>query len=85
MRTRSRLAVALALALASSACAKAREDEPRATLTFVDEGRSSTTITLKTLTQRIQPDEVRGYDPYYKKNKRFRALPLSRVLALGFP
>ncbi|MBX3259682.1 MAG: cytochrome c [Labilithrix sp.] len=81
-RGRSPLVVALALALA---CSKAREDDPRATLTFVDEGRAPTTISLRTLTQRIQADEVRGYDPYYKKDKRFRALPLSRVLALGFP
>lgn len=82
---RAGLAVAVALALVASACSRAREDDPRATLTFIDEGRPQATIPLKTLTQRIQVDEVRGYDPYYKKDKRFRALPLARVLALGFP
>jgi mono/diheme cytochrome c family protein len=83
--TRLVLSVALALALTAAGCSKAKEDDPRATLTFVDEGKAPVTIGLKALTQQIPADEVRGWDPYYKKEKRFRALPLKRVLALGFP
>lgn len=74
------LVVVLALA-----CSRAREDDPRATLTFVDEGKPPRTIALKTMTSAVLPEEVRGWDPYYKREKRFRAVPLRSVLKLGFP
>lgn len=73
------------LALTSAACRRPAEDDPRATLTFVDEGAAPVTITLRSLVEQIPPEEICGWDPYYKKEKRFRALPLRRVLAIGLP
>jgi mono/diheme cytochrome c family protein len=51
----------------------------------VVDGKDVGTLSLKSLAHDIASEPIRGYDPYYKKEKRFRALPLKRILRLGFP
>ena len=58
--------------------------EPMARLEFKIEGRALRSFTLGELELRAPPETVTGYDPYYQRVKRFRALPLDRVLAAGF-
>jgi len=58
--------------------------EPGAQLTFGDEGKPDTSLSMRALLDAIPSEEIRGVDPYYGKAKRFRAWPLRRVLALGF-
>ena len=65
------------------ACKKPPADSG-ATLTFVRDGKTVATLTRAELVSKITPETVEGFDPYYGKNKRFRALPLGRVLARGF-
>ncbi len=55
-----------------------------ATLTFVRDGKTVATLTRAELLASIAPETVEGFDPYYGKTKRFRALRLSRVLERGF-
>ena len=81
----SRRCVLLFALLAAVLAGCPKPEDPRATLTFVDEGRAPVTLSLKALSQQIPPEELRGWDPYYKKEKRFRALPLAQVLKVGFP
>lgn len=77
--------VALATLLSVLAgCRRKGAADPNAALTFVAEGKPPVTLPLDALTEKIAPEEVRGWDPYYRKDKRFRALPLARVLAVGF-
>ncbi len=82
---RSFLTLAVALAAVTAACSKAKEDDPQAVLTFVEGGKELRTLSLKSLAHDIATEQVQGYDPYYNKDKRFRALPLKRILQLGFP
>jgi mono/diheme cytochrome c family protein len=58
--------------------------DPSATLSFVVEGRTLRTLSLGALTREIPSQTVSTADPYYGRVKRFRALPIDRVLALGF-
>lgn len=70
------------LLLVLPACTRA---EPGATLAFGDENKPEVRTTTAALLAGIPAEEIRGYDPYYKREKRFRALPLRRVLEMGFP
>lgn len=79
-----RLALAVSLAAITAACSKAKEDDPQAVLTFVEGGKDVRSLSLKSLAHDVPPEQIQGYDPYYNKDKRFRALPLKRVLQLGF-
>lgn len=81
----------VALVSACAACRPApREDastrarDERSSLEFRVEGRSVRTLSLRALRERIREERVSNYDPYYQKDKRFVALPIERVLALGF-
>jgi mono/diheme cytochrome c family protein len=71
-------------AAALAGCPRARSSDASAALTFVTEGKPPTTLSLATILETVQADEVRAWDPYYRKEKRFRALPLKRLLELGF-
>lgn len=65
-------------------CHKAPAADDGAALKFVRDGKTVATVTRAELVASIPPETVEGFDPYYGKNKRFRALPLGRVLARGF-
>ena len=58
--------------------------DERATIEFRLEGRSVRTLTLRALRERVIEETVANFDPYYGRDKRFRALPIERVLAIGF-
>ncbi len=51
-------------------------------LTFVRDGKTIATVSREDL--KVAPETIEGFDPYYGKNKRFRALKLSSVLERGF-
>ncbi len=70
----------------AGACTKKEEPagDAQAKLTFVKDGAQLRSSTLAELSKTIPAETVTGWDPYYKKQKRFRALPLKRVLELGF-
>jgi len=73
-----------ALAIAFSfACKKPAADDG-ASLAFVRDGKVVKTMTRAELVAAVAPETVEGFDPYYAKNKRFRALRLQRVLEKGF-
>lgn len=57
---------------------------PSATIAFAIDGRPLRAIALGELAARIPLETVTTADPYYGRVKRFRALPLERVLAEGF-
>jgi mono/diheme cytochrome c family protein len=66
------------------ACKKPTAEDTTATLTFVRDGKTVATLSRAELVAAVTPETVEGFDPYYGKNKRFRALKLTRVLARGF-
>lgn len=66
------------------ACKKPTAADDGATLTFVRDGKMVKSMTRAELARAIPPETVEGFDPYYGKKKRFRAVKLSRVIAQGF-
>jgi mono/diheme cytochrome c family protein len=67
----------------AAAChGSARDDS--ASLAFLRRGKPERTLTLAALEARIPAEVVAMNDPYYARPKRFRALPLARVLDEGF-
>jgi mono/diheme cytochrome c family protein len=80
------------LVLVTLSCAKGRERERdatadgdrAATLVFEKDGAKVRTLSLAELAGKIPPESFRAYDPYYAREKGFRALPLVRVLQEGF-
>jgi mono/diheme cytochrome c family protein len=56
----------------------------QATLSFSKDGSPVRTASLAELTKTIPAETVTGWDPYYQKQKRFRGLPLTKVLEAGF-
>jgi len=76
-----RVALAIVVVLA---CKKPASVDDGASLTFVRDGNTVATLTRAQMTEAIAPETVEGFDPYYGKKKRFRALRLSRVLERGF-
>ena len=75
--------VVLALVL-TVACKKPPQGDASAAITFVRDGKTVATVTRADLEANAKPITLEGFDPYYGKNKRFRALDLKRVLAKGF-
>ncbi len=73
-----RLALVLLLA-----CTKP-DEVPDASLSFVHDGRPVKTLSLKEILASIPKEEFTTFDPYYVREKRFRAVPLNRVIELGF-
>lgn len=57
---------------------------PGATLRLLRDGAEVAALPLAELLACCEPREVAVEDPYYGGPKRFRALPLARVLARGF-
>jgi mono/diheme cytochrome c family protein len=56
-----------------------------ATLRFFENGVDRGSFTLAQLRARVPEETVSGFDPYYQRPKRWRALPLEPVLRLAFP
>ena len=89
MSGRVQVLVVAAVALASgcrrtSAIPRAAA-EPHAVLRFVREGQPVATLTERTLETAAPPERVTAFDPYYQRQKSWRALPMARVLSRGFP
>jgi mono/diheme cytochrome c family protein len=76
--------IALALALGGCRSKSAEVASPDAKLTFVRDGKTLRTLGRSELVAKIGPQTVEAFDPYYAKTKRFRALPMRRVLEDGF-
>lgn len=55
-----------------------------ATLVFKRMGQEVRTISLRDLLAKIPSETVKQFDPYYGKDKTYRAVPLGRVLDLAF-
>ncbi|MBL9026517.1 MAG: c-type cytochrome [Myxococcales bacterium] len=55
-----------------------------AELTFRKEGERVVTLTLSDLTKAIPAETVKQLDPYYNKEKSYRAVPLAAVIELAF-
>lgn len=72
------------LVLAFAACKKPAPGPPSATLSFVKEKTELRSFATQELVDKVPVETVSGYDPYYKKVKRFRAVSLKKVLEAGF-
>lgn len=59
-------------------------DDAQATLTFRRDGRVVRTLSRAELLRAVPAVTFRAYDPYYAREKGWRALPLAEVLAAGF-
>lgn len=68
----------------ASATASAPLPEADAKLSFELRGKAVRSLTKRELTQRVTPERVQGYDPYYEGEKTFLALPIAEVLKVGF-
>lgn len=75
-------ALLVVLALVASCKPRGAEEAPR--LRFVREGVEVKALDRGALVAAAGAVTVEGYDPYYGRAKRFRALPLGPVLAAGF-
>ncbi len=86
------LALALVLVLGSLASCRRSSppgaseplDDTQAMLTFRRDGRVVRTLSRRDLLQAIPAVTFRAHDPYYGREKGWRALPLEKVLAAGF-
>lgn len=83
-----RFAPELALVVALAACRRPAEGtqsvDPTASIEFRIEGRTVRRLTLAALERAAGVETVTNFDAYYRREKRFRALPLDRVLTEGF-
>jgi mono/diheme cytochrome c family protein len=68
----------------ASSSASPADNDARASLAFSVEGKPVRSLTKRELGERIPTETFTVRDPYYNKKKTFRALPLRRVLELGF-
>ncbi len=55
-----------------------------ASLAFTRDGAPLRSLTLAQMEAKVPAETLTLFDPYYQKPKRFRALPLRKVLELGF-
>jgi len=76
--------LALLFALVGLGCTKTEAVLPDVSLHFRVEGQELRTLSLRELAAKAPPVVVSTDDPYYGKSKRFRAVSLESVLALGF-
>ena len=72
------------MAAASAAPSAVAPAARKAELVFGGAGRDGKTLDLAALLAAIPSETVMQYDPYYNREKRYRALPFARVLELGF-
>ncbi|HTJ85401.1 MAG TPA: cytochrome c [Polyangiaceae bacterium] len=56
-----------------------------AALSFKKADGTMTTLTLREIVRAIAPETITQLDPYYNRDKTYRAVPLAAVLELGFP
>lgn len=85
MKRLARLALALCLQCARPAApADAGAVTASARLTFARDGRPVRSFSLAELTELSPPVTVSGFDPYYQRAKRFRAMPLEALLVAAF-
>lgn len=68
----------------ASAKAPAADPQGRAQLEFKDDGRSVRSLRRSQLQAAIASEDFSAFDPYYQKPKRYRALPIEKVLRVGF-
>ncbi len=84
----SLLLVLTLLAGCSRAAPHATADDgvasPDARISFRVEGRTVRSLTLAELAREVPSVTVTGYDPYYRRPKRFLAMPLEGILTAGF-
>ncbi|MDP1825206.1 MAG: c-type cytochrome [Archangium sp.] len=66
-------------------CAHVAPVNEAATLRFFENGADRGAFTLAQLRAQVPEETVSGFDPYYQRPKRWRALPLEPVLRLAFP
>jgi mono/diheme cytochrome c family protein len=69
---------------AASAPAPATAPESEAEIVFRKDGDRVRTLALSDLTKAIPPETVKQLDPYYNRDKTYRAVPLAAVVELGF-
>ncbi len=72
------------LLVASCGKPKPTVKAPPGKLAFARDGKTTRELTTAELLAKITPQTVEGFDPYYGKTKRFRALPMKSVLEQGF-
>ncbi len=65
-------------------CAHVSTGDPAARLAFSKNGKERGTFSLDQLRAQIPEETVSGFDPYYQRPKRWRALPLEPVLRVAF-
>ena len=65
-------------------CAHVSTGDPSVSLKFSENGKERGTFTLAQLRAQIPDETISGFDPYYQRPKRWRALPLEPVLRLAF-
>jgi mono/diheme cytochrome c family protein len=75
---------ALVFVLVVAACHKPAPVDDGAALKFVRDGKTVATLGRAELTKALKPETVEGFDPYYERHKRFRALRLAAVVERGF-
>src|SRR5262249_29378453 len=57
---------------------------PAPELSFIDNGKQAGAVSLTTITQLLPVQEVAAFDPYYKHDKRWRAVSIENLLQKGF-
>lgn len=78
------LTIALCLLLAGCGQPSAQADVGEI-LRFARDGEALLSLTKGELSAAIPAETFTAFDPYYRRAKTFRALPLAAVLAKGFP
>lgn len=58
--------------------------DERASLSFVRDGKAVRDVSLGELLRDVKEETFTAYDPYYNREKTFRALPLADVVRRGF-
>jgi mono/diheme cytochrome c family protein len=67
----------------AAAAGEAKLDE-RASLSFVQGGKAVRDVTLGEVLRDLRAETFTAYDPYYNREKTFRAVPLAEVVKKGF-
>lgn len=77
-------AAATSIATPSGSTPAAPEVDEKAALSFVKDGKPVRTLTLGELLRAAPAETFTAYDPYYNREKTFRAVPLADVVRAGF-
>ncbi len=65
-------------------CSRGSAANPDAVLAFARDGQPVGRASARELAAAITAEKVSGFDPYYRREKRWLAVPLAAVLARGF-